>query len=135
MSATAHSNPLEQGKISKKWKFVAFWTCFKLQDRTDGGTRSKEAFVALGFRLQLVPQTSNLSQLQSSCDRVIISIGRQNKKALRQTNEVNCAVAGASVEHALWETDSLGFCRICEKKNLYFLKFLPPRLTLSFNPV
>lgn len=120
MSATAHSNPLEQGETSSKWKFVTFWTCFKLQDRTDGGTRSKEAFVALGFRLQLVPQTSNLSQLQSSCDRVIISIGRQNKKALRQTNEVNCAVAGASVEPALWEMDSLGFCRICEKRICIF---------------
>lgn len=120
MSATAHNNPLEQGEISRKWKFVAFWTCFKLQDRTDGGTRSKEAFVALGFRLQLVPQTSNLPQLQSSCDRVIISIGRQNKKALRQTNEVNCAVAGASVEPALWETDSLSFCRICEKRICIF---------------
>lgn len=49
-----------------------------------------------GFHLQLLPKTSNLSQLQGSYDRVIILIGRQNKEALRQTNEVNCAAAGAS---------------------------------------
>lgn len=89
-------NCLEQGEIGRKWKVFTFWTRFQLQGRTEGGTHSKEAFVGLGFHLQLLPKPSHLSQLQSSYDRVIILIGRQNKKALRQTNEVNCAAAGAS---------------------------------------
>lgn len=72
---------------------------FKLQDKIDGGIYSKEPFVMFGFQLQLVPKTSNLSQLQSSYDMVISLIGRQNKMTLRQINEVNYDVAGARLTY------------------------------------
>lgn len=99
----------------RKWKFFTFWTRFQLQGRTEGGTHSKEAFVGLGFHLQLLPKPSHLSQLQSSYDRVIILIGRQNKKALRQTNEVNCAAAGASWTHFVGN----GFTQLQIQQNLW----------------
>lgn len=135
LKGLSECNCLEQGEIRRKWKLFTFWTCFQLQGRTDGGTHSKEAFVGLGFHLQLLAQTSHLSQLQSSYDRVIILIGRQNKKALRQTNEVNCAAAGASWRHFVGNE----FTQLQIQQNLwkyqYFPKFPPPRLILNFNPV
>lgn len=71
------------GEITRKWKFFTLWTPFKLWDKIDGAVYSKEPFVVFGFQLQLVPKTSNLSQLQSSYDVVISLIGRQNKMTLR----------------------------------------------------
>lgn len=87
------------GEILRKWKFFTLWTFFKLQDKTDGDIYSKEPFVAFGFQLQLVPKTSNLSQLQGSYNMVISLIGRQNKMTLRHINEVNYDVAGASLTY------------------------------------
>ena len=52
-----------------------------------------------GFQLQLVPKTSDLSQLQSLYDIAISLIGRQNKMTLRQINEVNYDVAGAGLTY------------------------------------
>lgn len=83
--------------------------------------------MGFGFHLQLLLKTSNLSQLQSSYDRVIILIGRQNKKALRQTNEVNCAAAGASQTHSVGN----GFTQLLQniwKKFSIFLNSYPPQI-------
>lgn len=86
---------------------------------------SKEPFIVFGFRLQLVPKTSILSQLQNSYDMIISLIGRQNKMTLRQINEENYDVAEASLTYFVQNGFAWHLERTLSEKIYPLLTFLP----------